>query len=144
MKNERATPYLCVYLLLCHNEKILFSLRQNTGYADGMYSLPAGHVDKNESALEAIVRESFEEIGIRLKKENIKLVHTMHRLHERENIDLFFTCDTWENEVINKEPHKCGGLIFCAKDFPPQPIVPYVAHVLNCLDRNIIFSELGW
>ena len=56
------------YLLLVRDTEVLLSRRFNTGYEDGNYSLPAGHVDKGESVADALVREAKEEIGIDVKK----------------------------------------------------------------------------
>jgi 8-oxo-dGTP pyrophosphatase MutT (NUDIX family) len=38
-----------VHLLLIKNDQILLLRRFNTGWQDGFYSLPAGHVDAGES-----------------------------------------------------------------------------------------------
>ncbi len=68
-------PHVAVYLVLgkkqqqqqqqgaLKNQSILMSLRKDTGYMDGFYSLCAGHVDEGETVLEAMVREAREEIG---------------------------------------------------------------------------------
>lgn len=37
-----------VTVLIRKDKKILFVLRQNTGYADGTYAMPGGHVDPDE------------------------------------------------------------------------------------------------
>lgn len=67
------------YLLLIRDGEILLLRRKNTGYEDGNYSLPAGHVENDESLTRAASREIFEEIGIRIKPTNFTLVHVMHR-----------------------------------------------------------------
>lgn len=40
-----------VHLILLKEDRILLSLRQNTGYADGLYSLVTGTLNGKESAL---------------------------------------------------------------------------------------------
>lgn len=65
MKKQRHKIVPAVFLLLIKNNKVLLLKRQNTGYADGKYSLVSGHVDKGETMQEAIIREAKEEAGIR-------------------------------------------------------------------------------
>ena len=56
MKVERQRPFLAVYCLLENENGLLVMLRQNTGYADGYWSIPSGHVDEGESIREAASR----------------------------------------------------------------------------------------
>ena len=42
--------------------KILMIRRYNTGFADGMYTLPSGKVDLEETFVEASHRETLEEV----------------------------------------------------------------------------------
>lgn len=67
------------YLLLICDGKILLQRRCNTGFEDGNYGLPAGHLDGNETAREGGAREIKEEIGLSIKPEDMKVVHVMHR-----------------------------------------------------------------
>ena len=60
------------------NEEILLALRKNTGYNDGKYELPGGHVDENEDIMHAMVREAKEELNIDLKTEDLKIEHILH------------------------------------------------------------------
>lgn len=64
MPKERFKIVPSVYLILMKDNKILFSRRYNTGYFDGYYSFPAGHLDGGETLKQAMVRETEEEIGI--------------------------------------------------------------------------------
>lgn len=49
-------------LIINKNDEILLLKRKNTGYYDGGYSLPAGHVEDGEFASIAIVKEMKEEL----------------------------------------------------------------------------------
>lgn len=138
---ERLKLKVAVYLFLIKKDKMLLSRRYNTGWRDGEYSLPAGHLDPNESLVQAMLRESREEIGITLKPENIKLVHTMHRMIS-SYIDLFFVANEWTGEIINAEPNKCDDLKwFLLKDLPKN-IVPSVKQAIEKYQEGNIFSEL--
>lgn len=96
----------CVYLVFQRNNKILLLQRANTGYMDGWYSLPSGHIDGGEPAITAAVREAQEEVGLKLDPAHLNLVHMMHRQvkaddrfgHER--IGMFFEVTSWHGEPI--------------------------------------------
>jgi ADP-ribose pyrophosphatase YjhB (NUDIX family) len=57
MKKERFKLIAAVYLVLIKNNKILLLRRHNTGYFDGYYSLPAGHVEKEETLIKALLEK---------------------------------------------------------------------------------------
>ena len=48
-------------------EEYLLLRRYNTGWRDGEYTLPPGHVDGNETIRSELRREAMEEIGISIK-----------------------------------------------------------------------------
>lgn len=124
--------------------QILLGLRQNTGYCDGMWSVPAGHVEEGEPASAALVREAEEELGIQLDPADLKAVHIMHRQSNRLCIDIFFTASKWKGKIENKEPEKCAKLAFFPIDALPENFVNYNRQVLNNLSTGVFFSEPGW
>ncbi|MFC1841501.1 NUDIX domain-containing protein [Candidatus Dependentiae bacterium] len=144
MKKERFKAHVSSYLFLEKDKKILLYLRENTGYADGYYSLVAGHLDGNETATEAMIREAKEEAGIIISPNNLHVVHIMHRMSDRENIDIFFSCKKWEGTVQNVEPHKCGGLEFFDKNKLPEKTMEYIKTALSHSNSGIFYSELGF
>lgn len=95
MAKERFKITPSVYLMLIKNGEILLSKRYNTGFCDGQYSLPAGHLDGNETFIQALIREVKEEVGIKLDPAKLKLVHTMNRKSTEERVDFFFTTDKY-------------------------------------------------
>ena len=142
---KRHKIVLSVYLILKTSDGILLGKRQNTGFEDGNWALPAGHVEDNESAKIALCREIKEEIGITLSPENLTLAHVSHRRSaERDNIDLFMTCDQWEGTVKNCEPHKCSELRFFSLEALPENTVGYIREVVEAAFKQELYSEKGW
>lgn len=139
MTTVRSGASVNSYLILKQNDKVLLQLRKNTGYKDGWWCLPAGHVEDGEGATEAMAREAQEELGIALS--GLKVVHVMHRQSNRFNIDIFFTCESWEGSIQNNESHKCEKLEFFPLDALPENIVDYNLAVLK---DSSFYSELGW
>jgi len=121
-------------------KKLLLIRRYNTGYRDGWYSLPAGHVGGadergGEPAIMAAVREAKEEVGVDISPKDLRLVHTMHRLSNdpepHERIDLCFETTSWHGELINAEPNKCDELRWVLLDDLPDNVIPEVRHMLQ-------------
>jgi 8-oxo-dGTP pyrophosphatase MutT (NUDIX family) len=68
-----------LHLILRQGVRILLGLRQNTGFSDGMYHLPAGHLEDGETISAGAIREAKEELGIDLHPADLHLVHVMHQ-----------------------------------------------------------------
>ncbi len=132
------------YLILIQNGKILLLRRFNTGYEDGKYSLPAGHIEDNESLTSGAAREFFEEIGIRFKVKDLTLVHVMHRKEDDIRMDFFFTGNIGKQKPFNREPSKCDDLQWFLINDIPKKTIPYIAYAITCFKKHIFFSEFGW
>ncbi len=132
------------YPFFVRDGKILLSLRKNTGYADGMYSLPAGHVEDGETITDCLVREAKEEIGVTIESRHVSLVHVMHRKEEDTRMDFFFEVHAWTGEPVNREPDKCGGLLWCPIGALPDTMVPYIRAAIEQWQKGTIYSERGW
>ena len=133
------------YLILIEDSKVLLLKRSNTGYMDGYYGLPSGHLDGNETAREGGAREIKEEIGIIVEPSDLKVVHVMHRKAENdERIDFFVTTDKYQGEIVNCEPHKCEELKWVNLDNLPENIIPYIKEAINNYKVGAFYSEFGW
>lgn len=124
--------------------------RFNTGYEDGNYSLPAGHLDGGETVRMAARREALEEIGVHIEVEDIAFATVMHRKSDNtlpgtdERVDFFVQIKAWDGEPFNAEPEKCDELLWCEIDALPENTIPYVRQAIrNSLD-NVPFDEFGW
>ena len=135
------------YLTLIKDNKILLLRRFNTGFQDGCYSMIAGHVEPGETFIHCIIREAQEEAGITISKDDIKVIHTMHRKSSQdaeERIDMFFLAEKWDGEITNAEPHKCDDLSWFDLDAIPENTIPYIKEFIEYYKNNIFYSELGW
>ncbi|NTU46374.1 NUDIX domain-containing protein [Candidatus Roizmanbacteria bacterium] len=140
----RAKFIISIYFLYIRNYKIVLLRRKNTGYADGMYGLPAGHLEEHESATQGIAREVSEEIGIKTNPEDFHLVQVMHRKESDERLDLFFINEKVTEEPTNAEPEKCDDVQWFSLDHLPENIVPYIKNAIENYQGKILCEERGW
>ena len=135
---------VAVHLFFFHKDGVLLLRRFNTGWEDGKYSVPAGHVDAGEPVTQAAIREACEEVGVDLKTSDVEVVHVMHRKSEEERIDFFLNVKSWTGEIANKEPHRCDDLAWYPLSSLPGNVIPYVRQGLANYQNGILFSEFGW
>lgn len=133
-----------VHLFLIKRGKILLLKRQNTGYMDGKFHVPAGHLEGKEKIIEALIRESKEEVGIAIKPENARLVHIMHHLSNNERMALFFEVKKWQGDIKNMEPEKCSEIRWFDLKKLPTNIVPYAKAAIQFYLKGVKFSHYGW
>src|SRR3989344_1380919 len=101
MAKDRNKSVPASYLILRRGNEILLMRRKGSGYYDGWYSVPAGHVEAGELPMNALIREIKEELSIVLDKDDIRLVHTMYRTKHDETgdrVDFFFAATRWAGE----------------------------------------------
>jgi 8-oxo-dGTP pyrophosphatase MutT (NUDIX family) len=131
-----------LHLILRDGASVLFGLRRNTGFADGLYHLPAGHLEADETVIAGAAREAKEELGIDIALVDLELVHTMHLREGR--LSLFFEVRDWSGEISNAEPDKCASLAWIPRDALPQNLVPYARAALERIESGQRLSTFGW
>ncbi len=142
---ERHKVVPASYLFLHRGNTILLMLRKNTGYYDGWYTVPSGHVEKGELPSEGMIREAKEEIGLDLDPASLRACHVMYRAsHDEtgERADYFFNCLTWQGEPQNVEPEKCAELAWFSVDALPENLMHHVKDALTSINAGIFYSEI--
>ncbi len=147
MGKEHFKLVCAVYLILKKDGKVLLLRRFNTGFADGNYSLVAGHIDGGESIFNAMAREAKEEAGIGLDARSMRVVHIIHRKCESpdyERFSVFIEASKFSGEVKNMEPDKCDDIRWFPIGDLPANTVNYVKRALENSNNGVFFSEDGW
>jgi len=133
------------YLFFIKDNQILLQRRFQTGFMDGFYGVPAGHLDGNESAREGCAREIKEEIGIDIKPADLEMGHIMQRKAEKdERIDFFMTTSAYDGEITNMEPHKCDDLRWFKIDDLPENTIDYIKVAITQYQAGVSYSEFGY
>lgn len=139
--NHRHRVRVAVYLFLIERNSLFLLKRYNTGWKDGEYTLPSGHLEKNETILSAMIREAKEEAGIVIRKKDLSVAHVMHRFSDCEYIDFFLVAQKWIGIPYNAEPSKCGEASWYSLSDLPANTVNHVRAALHNVRKKVIFSE---
>jgi len=133
-----------VHVLMIKDQHVLLLRRENTGYMDGAYSVPAGHLDGGETVHAAAIREVQEEVGVDLDPARLTIVHVMHRRSDQERIDWFLTADLWAGQVVNAEPQFCAEIRWFPFEGLPDDVIPYVRKGIHHVLQGMAFSSFGF
>lgn len=131
---SRLAVPIAVHVLLGDGRgRALFQRRAGTGYADGCWSLPGGHVEPGETFHDACVREVREEVAVVVRTGALRLACVQQKLDVdgQERVDVFFTSELPDGaEPRIAEPSRSDRLTWARVTAPPAPVVPYVAAAL--------------
>ncbi len=136
---ERLKLRVAVYILLIKEDKVLLGRRFNTGWQDGNYGLPSGHLEENETVIGALLRETKEETGVDVKTEDAQFVHVMHR--KSIYVDFFFLAKKWSGDPKIMEKDKCDDMQWFPLNNLPENIVPSVKFAIENYQKELSFSE---
>jgi len=133
-----------VYLIMRKENKVLLIRRFNTGWMDGMYSLPAGHVDGNETVQAAMAREAKEEINLDILPEDLSVLHIMHRKSDYEYFYFFLEAKKYTGILKNNEEDKCDEIKWFSIDSLPENTLAYVKEAFKQISEGKNFSSFGF
>jgi 8-oxo-dGTP pyrophosphatase MutT (NUDIX family) len=113
MMSKRVKFNATVSFILEQDDKILLFYRTDGYFKNGWWVLPAGHIEENETAIQAVVREAKEELGIDVDVKDVAFVHIVHNLvGENKRMDFYFLIKDFKGELQNLEPSKCTDMQF--------------------------------
>ena len=131
-------------ILLSPAGEVLFGQRHNTGYEDGAWHVPSGHLEAGESVVTALVREASEEIGVVIDERDVEFAHIMHNSSGGGRAAFFFTVRRWSGVPENREPGKCAALRWFPPAALPGHMIGYCRAALADVAANRPFSVYGW
>lgn len=146
MNNDQRHAIIPAVWMIMRNKKgqVYLLRRQNTGWRDGWWTVPSGHVDANEGPSAAAVRELKEEAGIDVHVEDLSdpLIYFYladDQIHER--VSLFFEVESNGAKPYNAEPHKSDKGEWFDIDNLPNNIVPLLRRAFIDMAAGVRYSE---
>jgi mutator protein MutT len=142
---DRFTSRLAVFVVVRNDKgEILLEQRANTGYLDGYWDFPSGHVEYGESIRDAALRELLEEVGITAQPSDLKLIHIDQFFMDTEYVNFVFSLSNWQGEPKICEPEKCSDLRFFAPgNFPDKRANGVRAAESAGLDDELTYSVIS-
>lgn len=125
-------------------DKILLLKRKWDSEMNGFRGVPGGRVIDGELMREGAIRETYEEIGIPIKKEDIInqiIITGKDEDCKKKFLWYYGLCTSWEGKPINNEPHKCSKISWYAIDNLPSDITPCAKRALKWLLEDINYIE---
>ena len=124
-------------LFINENGEILLGKRRNCA-GEGSWALFGGHIEKNEDAESAAIRESKEELGIDV----VNLLFLKHHIEGPYASKIYhrhlFLIKDYEGEILNMEKNKCYDLNwFSLEKLPTVVFYGHIAHFLYLQEREI-------
>lgn len=103
--------------------EILLAERKGPAYGAGLFGLPGGRVEGDESLESCVRRELAEEVGLIAKQ--VKYLGVVREWQQNHSfIHFCFVCRTWDGIPVTKEPDKAGEWSWFATHALPVEVLP--------------------
>ena len=127
-------------VIIWQEGKVLLGYRLSK-HGNGVWSFPGGHVEFGEHPDQAVIREAFEETGLKISSVE-KLTFTSDFYDNgTQYLTLFYKANSCSGTLENKEPEKCDRWEWFPPDALPSPL--FIPIVTFLKERNLIKENAG-
>lgn len=137
-------------VMIIKNQKILLLRRADwTPLWPGYWHCPTGKMEENESPLQTAIRETYEEIGLKVNPSLATVVAVNAPYFKNpglrwKDLSLFFVAKDFKGEPINKEPRLHDAMDWFDLNQLPEPIIPVVKYGIEQYARGDAYGEFGY
>jgi len=127
--------------------RVLLGLRHpDSAFAGNTWHFLAGRCEQ-ESVLDCVVREAFEEAGLVIDPADLEFVHAVHLIDHpgaRPLMQMVFRARHWTGTPRLEEPDKCLAWQWWQPDALPERIVPYARAAIDGIQASRLYTQTGW
>lgn len=138
--SDRQLTRTAVFVILERDNKIFFLRRANTGWADGMLTVPAGHVDRGDNVTETAIKETKEEACVDISATDLEFLHVDFLRDEYTNF--YFRAKKWTGEPTLGERHLASEATWIDKNNLPNDVIPQLRNLFKQMEVGSYFSEI--
>ncbi|OII66875.1 NUDIX domain-containing protein [Streptomyces sp. CC77] len=117
------------------NRLVLLQRSENAKFALGQWDIPVGKNEPGEPITETAVRDLYEETGLTVKPECLKVAHIIHGAWgvEAPNdfLTVVFAAHDWTGDPENREPRKHSRVCWVDAHAVPDAFVDTTASALH-------------
>lgn len=129
---------ISVNLIAHSGEEVLLIKRKSTKFYDGWYALVAGHVEPQETMIQAMLRELQEEIGVsHLTDSDLTLVSLLSRVYDGLTYhDVIFAAPLAAHTPLVLEAEKVAEARWVKFHALPVNTIPYIQDTVQRFIAN--------
>ena len=118
--------------VIVYKEGKLLLMKRKNAHGDGTWSLPGGHLEKNETFKQCAIRETMEETGMSVNPLRIVSVsNDIMSEYGNHYVTLGVIAEHVDGVPEIKEPHKCDSMGWFALEELPSPLFPPSKQILT-------------
>lgn len=144
----KLSPAYVGIILLSSNGDCFLVKRANSAWAESCWNFPGGLVEPGESIIDAAVRETQEEIGVRVNPAYFRLTHVLDVQKGGTNTQsiygFYFMARVWEGEPKNNEPAKITDAQWFSPKALPENITEHAMLALQAIAQSKTYMQSGW
>lgn len=129
-------------IILNDKGEILLGRRKNK-YGAGTYCFPGGKLKKGETFEQCIIREVYEETGLKILEEDIEIINIVNTIKKEVNthfLQIGALIKKYEGIPVIKEPEKCDDLRFFQLDNLPVIFEPNKPNI-ELYKKHLIYDK---
>ena len=116
-------PMTALAVVINPANEVLLMRRSPAEVAAGKYTLPGGHLEPGETAMQAAVRELQEETGIISVSSTAQVCGVLHTVDNSEYLQFVVNILDWHGEAKIMEPDVCDEILWSPLDALPKNLL---------------------
>jgi len=145
---EIQRPKVGVGVMIFKDGKVLLGKRNDDAekassdlHGEGTWTMPGGKLDFQETLIDGLYREAFEETGIKVNKDRIRVISVADEIvKDNHYVTVGFLCEDFEGEPKIMEPEEIVEWKWYNLDSLPEKVYPPSAKVIKAYLNKKIYN----